>query len=216
MPAIISIIGHSQSGKTTLIEKLVRELASRGYRVGTIKHAPSGSTLDEPNKDTWRHIAAGSAATAIVSNDRVALLQPVTPETNLYEIMHLFGEAFDIVIVEGFKQQASTPKIEVHRKESGPLLTDIAKRVAIATDEPVESKVRQFDLNDPKPLADFIEEGYIKPYKERLSLYVNGAPIPLSAFPREFITNVLLAMASSLKGVVPDIETLEFFYRKTE
>ncbi len=214
MPAIISIIGHSQSGKTTLIEKLVTELTSRGYTVGTIKHAPSGTTLDEPNKDTWRHIEAGSAATAIISRDRMALLRPVTPETPLNEIVHFFGEAYDIIITEGFKQ-ASTPKVEVHRKESGPLLTDITKLVAIATDEPVESKVRQFDLNDAKSLADFIEQGFIKPQRERLSLYVNGTLIPLSTFPKEFIISVLLAMASSLKGV-PKVETLEFFYRKME
>jgi len=54
MPPIVSIVGRAKSGKTTLIEKLIEELKSRGYRVATIKHASQGMTFDEPDKDSWR------------------------------------------------------------------------------------------------------------------------------------------------------------------
>ena len=60
MPAIVAFIGHSEVGKTTLIEKLIKELKSRGYHVATMKHAGRESSLDEPGKDSWRHIQAGS------------------------------------------------------------------------------------------------------------------------------------------------------------
>ncbi|MFC1989182.1 molybdopterin-guanine dinucleotide biosynthesis protein B [Chloroflexota bacterium] len=212
MPSIISIVGRSKSGKTTLIEKLVQELKSRGYRVATIKHAPQGTTLDQPDKDSWRHIQAGSEATAITSQDRMVLIKPVTTDATLDEIAHLFGEDYDIILTEGYKQDKA-PKIEIHRKGGGLLLNNIKQLIAIATDEPLETKTRQFSLDNGKGLADFLEEGFIKPQKEHLSLYVNDVPIPLGTFPKEIITNVLMAIASSLKGV-GEVRNLKFFLRK--
>ena len=214
MPSIVSIVGNSKSGKTTLIEKLIRELKARGYRVATIKHAPQGMTLDEPDKDSWRHIQAGSEATVISSQDRVVLIRPVASDVTLNEIAHLFGEDYDIILTEGFKQD-NAPKIEAHRRETGPPLSDIKKLIAIATDEPLETKTRQFSLDDIKGLADLLEQGFIKPQSERLSLYVNNVPVPLSTFPKKLITNVLVAMTSSLKGV-GEVKSLEVFLRRRD
>ncbi len=211
MPPIVSIVGKSESGKTRLIEKLVRELKSRGYRLATIKHTPHGMDFDEPDKDSGRHIKAGSEATIISSPDKAVLIKPVTPETTLEEVARLFGEDYDIIIAEGFKQ-GNAPKIEVHRKETGPPFGDMKKLIAIATDEPLETKVRQFSSEDVKGLADLLEEGFIKPQRERVSLYINDAPIPLSGFPREFISNVFLAMVSALKGG-GKVRKLEVFIR---
>jgi len=212
MPPVISIVGRAKSGKTTLMEKLIGELKSRGYRVATIKHTPQGMSLDEPGKDSWRHLNAGSDATAMSSSDQVVLIKPVTQDLSLDEIVPLFGEDYDIILAEGFKQD-SAPKIEVHRKEVGPPLSNIRKLIAIATDEPLEIKTRQFSLQDIKGLADFLEKGFIIPQQERLSLYVNKAPVSLSSFPKEIITNLVLAIASSLKGV-NKIKSLDIFLRR--
>lgn len=212
MPPIISIIGKSKSGKTTLIEKLIQELKSRGYRVATVKHVAEALSFDEPNKDSWRHVQAGSEATAISSSDKIVLIKPVREPPSLEEIARLFGEDCDIILTEGFRR-GDAPKIEVHRQEAGPPLTDIKKLIAIATDEPLETKARQFSLEDIKGLADFLEEGFIKPQRERVSLYVNNTSVPLSAFPRQIISNIVLAMASSLKGA-GEIKSLQIFLRK--
>lgn len=212
MPPIISIVGKSKSGKTTFIEKLVRELKSRGYRVATIKHTPQGMTFDESDKDSWRHIQAGSEATAITSPDKIVLIKPVAQDLTLEEIVRFLGEDYDIILAEGFKQ-SSAPKIEVHRREVGPPLSTVRKLIAIVTDEPLETKTRQFSLQDIKGLADRLEEGFIKPQRERISLYINNAPIVLTAWPKEIITNVILAMASCLKGV-GEVRSLEVFLRR--
>jgi len=212
MPPIVSIVGKSKSGKTTLMEELIRELKSRGYRVGTIKHTPQGMTFDEPDKDSWRHIQAGSEATVISSSDRVVLIKPVAQALTLDEVAHLVGEDCDIILAEGFKQD-NAPKIEVHRREVGPPLSAVKKLIAMATDEPLETKVRQFSLQDIKGLADLLEEGFIKPQRERTSLYINGVLIPLSSFPKKIITDVLLAMASSLKGI-GEVRGLDISLRK--
>ncbi len=213
MPPIVSVIGKSKSGKTTLIEKLLQELKSRGYRVATVKHTPQKLTFDEPGKDSWRHTQAGSEVTVISSPDKMVLVKPTSGDTSLEEITRLLGEDYDIILTEGFRQ-GNYPKIEVHRREVGPPLTTTKKLIAIATDEPLETKTRQFSLEDAKGLADLLEKGFIQPQRERVSLYVNSIPIVLSSFPKQIIGNILLALASSLKGV-KKVKSLDIFFRKS-
>jgi molybdopterin-guanine dinucleotide biosynthesis protein B len=212
MPPIVSVIGNSKSGKTTVIEKLVRELNSRGYRVATIKHIPQGVNFDQEGKDTWRHIQAGSKATAVSSPDKVVLIKPVDQDASLDEVAYLLGEDYDIILAEGFKQ-GNAPKIEVHHKDAGPLLRGIKKLIGIVTDEPLETKARQFSFDDVSTLVDLLEKGFIKPQAERVSLHVDNVPITLTAFPKQFISNVLLAMASCLKGV-GEVKSLQIFLKK--
>ena len=163
MPAIMSFVGHSGSGKTTLLEKLIKEFKARGYKVATVKHGGHNTTLDEPGKDSWRHIRAGSDATIIQAHDRLMMVKPVPEDISIEDIIGTFGDEPDIVLVEGFKQ-SGLPKIEVQRKVIGPLLKDLNKLVAVVTDEPrTDAKTRQFGLDDIREITDFIEDGYIKP-----------------------------------------------------
>lgn len=161
MPPLISIVGKSKSGKTTLIEGLISELRSRGYRVATIKHAASKLTLDKPGKDSWRHIQAGSQATVIISPNQSMLLKPIHQELGLDEVARLLGDDYDIILAEGFKQSA-VPKIEVHRRAAGAILRGITNLIAIATDEPLQTGARQFSLHDVKGLADLLENSFLK------------------------------------------------------
>jgi molybdopterin-guanine dinucleotide biosynthesis protein MobB len=209
MPPIVSIIGKSSSGKTTLIEKLLQELKSRGYKVATIKHARENLTFDEPGKDSWRHIQAGSEATIISSPDKLVLIKPIKKEPSLEQIAHLAGEDYDLILTEGFSKD-NAPKIEIRSKEAA---SATKKLIAIVSDKPLKTKRRQFSHDDIKGLADLLEQGFIRPQRERLSLYVNNTPISLSSFPREIIGNILLALASSLKGV-KEIRSLEIFLKR--
>ncbi|MDD5510071.1 MAG: molybdopterin-guanine dinucleotide biosynthesis protein B [Dehalococcoidales bacterium] len=212
MPPIVSIIGRSKSGKTTLIEKLLAELTGRGYLIATIKHTLRNVDLDEPGKDSWRHIKAGSHSTILSCPGKAVLIRPVEEGVTTGELGRMLGEDYDLIITEGFKQ-GDAPKIEVHRREIGPPLSNIKKLIAIVSDEPLESKVRQFSLEDIKGLADLLEKGMIIPQMERTTLYINNVPAQLSNFPREFITNTLLGMVSSLKGV-GKVKSLDIFLKR--
>ena len=161
MPPIVAIIGKSKSGKTTLIEKMILELKRKGYRVATIKHTFHKVSIDKAGKDSWRHIQAGSEATAISSSNNVVVIKPVTENMDPCNIAHLLGEDYDIILAEGFKH-SNIPKIEVHRKEIGPPLNAIRGLIAIATNEPLETTTRQFALQDIKGLTDFLESSFIK------------------------------------------------------
>ena len=165
MPPIVSIIGKSNSGKTTLIEGLIKELKPRGYRIATIKHVSRGLTLDKPGKDSWRHIQAGSAATAISSPGQLVLIKTVPHTPSLDEVAHLFEDDYDIILAEGFKH-SNVPKIEVYRKETG-LPLNIRGLIAIATDVLIETTTKQFPLKDVKGLADFLENNFLKSSSKR-------------------------------------------------
>jgi len=212
MPPVISVIGQSRSGKTTLIEGLVAELKSRDYRVATIKHTAQDINFDEPGKDSWRHLQAGSEATAVVSKDRVKLIKSIIAEDALDEVARFIGDDYDIILTEGFKQ-ANAPKILVHHSEAELSPQSIKKLIAVINDEPIKTKVRQFSRQDVKGLADLLEKGFIKPQRERLALYINGDRVILSNFPRKIISSVLINMVSSLKGV-NKIRSLDIFLRR--
>ena len=87
--------------------------------------------------------------------------------------------------------------------------------LAVVTDEPLDTSVRQFGLDDVQGIADLIETGFLKPNKERFTLLVNDKPIALNAFTKEFIVNIQLAMAHGLNGV-DKIHTLKIFLKKDE
>lgn len=161
MVPVVSIVGKSKAGKTTLLEGLVVELKRRGYRVATIKHSPEGFELDRPGKDSWRHARAGSDAVLISSPQKLALIKPMDHDAAIEEILPLIGEDFDIVLTEGFSRD-SAPKIEVHRKglEEGLLLPP-KELFAIVSDEPLEADVPQFCWEDIAAVASLIEERLI-------------------------------------------------------
>jgi molybdopterin-guanine dinucleotide biosynthesis protein MobB len=158
---ILSIIGKSNSGKTTLLEKLIPELKRRGYRVATIKHhTHTGFEIDQPGKDTWRHAQAGSQVVVITSPDKLAMIEQLERELSLDEIAARIS-GVDIILTEGFKN-AGKPAIEILRAERGlERLDEPGQLVAIASDIRVDSPVPLLDLNNAIEIADFIEQRYL-------------------------------------------------------
>jgi len=207
MVPLVSIVGRSGAGKTTLLEKLIVELKSRGYSIATVKHTPMGMKLSDETKNSQRHLQAGSEAVVMAGADQMVLIKPTSQPASLAEAARLLGDGYDLILTEGFKQSDS-PKIEMHRRVAGPPLINLKKLVAIVTDEPLPTNTRQFSPDDIKGIADLLETGFIRPQWTYTKLYVNEQEIDLSSFPREFVTNVLLAMAHSLKGV-DKIDTLQ-------
>jgi len=163
MIPIVSIVGRSNSGKTTLIERLIAELIRRGCRVGTIKHNRHGFEIDHEGKDSWRHRKAGAAVTVIASPTQVAVVEDAERDYGIAELAERYIRGVDLVISEGFKKN-NLPKIEVWRaSERHEFLCEPADNlIAIASDVPVERGVPRFDLNDIPGIADLIEKNILK------------------------------------------------------
>jgi len=161
---VVSIVGKSDSGKTTLIEKLIPLLKKKGYRVASIKHDVHGFEMDREGKDTYRHFHCGADAVLISSPKKMALIQRVEEALSLDELVERFYPDMDIVITEGFKS-LDKPKVEVFRSaiRSQPLCTAADNRIALASDTPLEVDCPRFDINDAEAIADFIEQRFLKP-----------------------------------------------------
>jgi len=202
MIPIVSIVGKSDSGKTTLIEKMVPELIRRGYRVTTVKHDLHGFEIDKEGKDSWRHKQAGAQGVIISSPRKVALIHDVDKDMSLEELKDSFGGDADLILSEGFKKDVQ-PKIEVFRKEeNGELLcTKEDNLIAIASNRPFDIGVPCLDIDDIKGIVDLIESKFLKGNRrEEIALKINGRRIPLSPFVKRFLIRTIKGMISSLKG----------------
>jgi molybdopterin-guanine dinucleotide biosynthesis protein B len=160
MPQIISIVGRSQSGKTTLIEKLIRELKKRGYRIGTIKHAHQGFDIDKSGKDSWRHWDAGADTVVVASPGKIAMIK--NDDCEALDCFQNYFDDVDLVITEGYKKE-SKPKIEVLRAARHSQLVCKADPhlIAAVTDVHIQADVPLFGLDDIEKLADLIEEKFL-------------------------------------------------------
>ena len=160
---IISIVGKSNSGKTTLVEKLIPELINRGYRVATIKHNKHGFDIDHEGKDSWRHKKAGACITVIACPTRVALIEDIDRDYSLDEIRNQYIKNADVILAEGYKGNPF-PKIEVYRAElKRELLCGKEDNLlAIASDTKLDVGIPCLDINDIKSIADLIENKFLK------------------------------------------------------
>lgn len=161
-PKIITIVGKSNSGKTTLLEKLIADLTGRGYKIGSVKHAHDGFEIDKEGKDSWRHRKAGARATLVIAQNEVAIIKD--DKTSYIEKMRSYLSDMDLILAEGFKKQV-LPKIEVFRTQSvhkEPLCMEDENLIAFVTDSDYQPDVPLFGFEDIRQIADFIELNFLK------------------------------------------------------
>lgn len=152
----IGFIGYSNTGKTTLIEKLVPLFIARGLRVAAIKHAHHGFDMDRPGKDSFRYREAGAQQVLIATAQRWALLTETARPATLEELLGLLAPC-DLVIVEGFRSEGAFPRIEVRRTTNTepPFFPRDPNVIAVAADHPVDTRLPLLDLNDAAKIATF-------------------------------------------------------------
>ena len=161
---VIGLAGFSGAGKTTLTEQLIPLLVAKGFNIATIKHAHHNFDADIEGKDSWRHRQAGASQVLVSSKKRRAHFTETANEASLDTLLTELAPS-DIVLVEGFKNDP-IPKIELRRQGMGRQDTDspaLYKKnphiLAVATDSKIaDCPLPQFDINDPKAIADFIAD----------------------------------------------------------
>jgi molybdopterin-guanine dinucleotide biosynthesis protein B len=164
MRAIISITGRSNSGKTTLILRIIEELRKQGYRASVIKHTFHHLETDPEGKDSRRFRESG-ADTVLLTNDTELTLYTRLEEPPLPEelVEKYIGNGSDIVILEGFKS-ASLPKLEVvGNSEEAPLYeSGIMNIRAVISDKKRDTGLPFFKRDDVRGITDFIVDNFIK------------------------------------------------------
>ena len=153
---IVSFVGRSNSGKTTLIERVIPELVRAGYRVATVKHAGHGFDLDTEGKDSWRHKRAGASSVIVMSRGSLAMFADVPEEMKVEEIRDRFLDAsYDLIIAEGWKSEGYL-KIVVIREQVGEVPVSPDGLLAVVSDKPIDLPVPVLDLNDVTGVAALI------------------------------------------------------------
>lgn len=213
MPPLICIVGKSKSGKTLLLEKLIPELIGRGYRVATLKHSSHDFDMDREGKDTHRLSQAGSQTVAVVSPQRMAVLYRHTDTMDLEQVPRFIVDSHDLLLVEGFSGQKAT-KIEVHRPEMGDdLLCNPSEVWAVVSDAPLDVSVPRFSWDGIPALADMIARTFPLSREEEVELFINGRWVRTNPFVTQIMGRVLIAMASTLKGV-GDVEEIDLRWKR--
>lgn len=157
---VVSIVGSgSNSGKTTLLEKVIRECKRRRWRVAVIKHDVHGFELDRPGKDSWRHAQAGADIVVLSSPDKRAFIEQVEEDTPLDELVKRI-KGVDLIFTEGYKR-GDKPKIEVFRSSvHDQLFCSPSELLAIVSDVKFDQGVPCFSLDDVQGICDLLAEQY--------------------------------------------------------
>ena len=153
MVPVAGFAALSGTGKTTLIEGVIRVLRAKGLRVAAVKHDGHGYEPDREGKDSWRFSRAGAALSVVSAGDKTAWFSE--GGKNLAQLLAFMPE-MDMILVEGYKREVCR-QIGICRLAAGKPLPETPERYeAIATDTPLDTEVPQFSLNDPEGLADFL------------------------------------------------------------
>lgn len=155
----VGFVGPSGVGKTTLMEKVLARLVSRGRTVSAVKSTHHDTDLDSPGKDSWRYRTAGAKEVVLAGDKRWALMRETEGQkVSLQEILSRM-DAVDIVLVEGYKGEEGIPRILVHRKNCAQALRMLPGVAAIATDDPnleTPEGIARLDINSPGAVANFV------------------------------------------------------------
>ncbi len=156
---ILLVVGRKKRGKTRLVEKLIPEFKSRGYKVGSIKYTTGDHVFDTPGKDSFRHAQAGAESTLILSPNKIAFFSDHLPTKNTEKLFRFLFEGYDLIIGEGFKD-SSYPKIEVmdYSRDQATLCTPQDNLKAIVCDGRIDVSVPVFSTHQITELADHIEK----------------------------------------------------------
>ena len=193
-PTIFGIYGKSDTGKTTLITKLVLRLTKQGYKIATIKQTKKAISLDSVNKDTWRHHKAGAELVVFSSRcETDFLLYKVLNTSEIIRRISSFG-CYDLILVEG-ADDLDIPKIQ------------------LGTGKKRDNTILSYKGNIEEILILIIRELKKKPLVPHLNVSVNGKNIPLTEFPKQMISNTIVGMLTSLKNV-QDIHEVSIELRK--
>lgn len=119
---VISVIGGKNSGKTTTIENLVKELTKRGINVAVIKHISQPDfTIDTPGKDTWKFAQAGAKKIISIAKNEIAKIEKVPIEKLTLSKLLKKCKENELVIIEGLRKlvgsKDSIPKIIIAKTE---------------------------------------------------------------------------------------------------
>ena len=197
---VLTIVGKSDAGKTTVASYLIETLTQEGYRIAAVKHCPHGHEIDHPESDTGRLRGAGAVTVVASSPSKVTTVETVGRDITLESIVSTMAPGIDLVIAEGYKDSAF-PKVLVADGEGPhPVVENV---VAVVTRDTVEREVPTYHPDNLRQLADKVRGDLLdeRPAASSVSLTVDGVYVPLKRYPA-------LALAEIVKGFLASLDDI--------
>ncbi|MCK4408994.1 MAG: molybdopterin-guanine dinucleotide biosynthesis protein B [Candidatus Eisenbacteria sp.] len=206
----IQVVGWKDTGKTSLLEGITRELTGRGRTVAYIKHTHVEPTLEAEDTDTARMRAAGAAVTALTGDDYTIAYR--SAGRGVEELSFRVAVPGDIVLAEGFKK---TPGKKVAIASGDLDILTLEGVVAVVGEPPDGFKGPSFTTDQTSELCDLIEKLSAQPSDQTWAtrLLINGKEVPLNPFVQDAIASALSGMTDVLRDV-DEAETLEIRSRR--
>ena len=218
-PLVVCMVGNSGAGKTTLIERLLRELSRRKYRVAAVKHCPQGFDMDAEGKDSWRFTQAGASGVFLTSPGRVGLIEDMESVPGLKSIAEHYFPSFDIVLGEGFSEDKEVAKIVVLRKG----VSDYVKSpqddiLVLVSDFEIKADKPVFNPDDVSGIADFIEQLLVgeSGAEGSVTLIINKKSVPLNAYVQSVIKKVIMGIIDTLKREDEKLKQIDIIIKPEE
>lgn len=212
MIPVVSFIGWHNSGKTTLIRKVVKELSQMGIKTGIIKDTKHYDIIiDKKGSDSSLYREDGIETVSLVTPKEIHTIQDNKKQPLNYLFFKIFSESdVDLIIAEGFKHSFFIPKIEVARAAiSKELIKNSTNNIkAIVSDFPVDFEPH-FTFQQTKDIASFIIDNFINGEQNNfIEVFADGKRLPLNNFVNDALRGTLLGFLSALK-FTDDVDTLE-------
>jgi molybdopterin-guanine dinucleotide biosynthesis protein B len=204
----VVVSGFKKSGKTAVVEGLVRELVKRGYRVGTIKHIREKEfSMDSPGKDTWRHAKAGASVVVSLAPTEVAIIKKgpgnldegmakIVVPRNAGEVSKLVDKFTIACIWYGRRRM---PVFKVNQVKE---LADMVEEKALPVLPDLDCQSCGYKSCEDFALAVLSGRAKVEnclTMAKLVTLRVDGRAIPLNPFVQDLISNTFSGIVSSLK-----------------
>lgn len=211
---IIAVVGTKNTGKTTLVTKIVAELVERGFNVGTVKH--THHQFDLPERDTGKHKAAGAEIVAGIGSETFLSIKD-SLDLEKVLLMMKFMKDLDFVVVEGlkeskyakistsdFKDEFTIANVDVFNMDDSKLnsIVDLIMKRSFSIVNDLNCKKCGYDSCEDfvhAKLEGKADANYCRSESDRVILKINDNLIPLNPFVRTFIDETVLGMVKSLK-----------------
>jgi len=211
---IIAVSGTKNTGKTTLVTKIVAELTKRGFNVGTVKH--THHKFDTEGRDTWKHKEAGAEIVVGSGNETFFTLQESMELDTILSILKFIKNP-DFVVLESFKHSEyakvvtsdieddfTIAKVNVFKMDQKDveLLVDLIEERSYSFLQNMDYK--KLGFKNSTDLAKAIVNGDLKYEDEIIEpndilLRIDGSIIPMNLFVQDFIKSTIEGMLMSLK-----------------
>lgn len=158
MKHIFQVVGYQNSGKTTLVEKLIAHAAAKDLRIASIKHHGHGGTPD--TKDSTRHQQAGAIISGVEGGGALHL-HIQREEWKLDDILQLYQLfSVDLILIEGYKLETH-PKVVLIRTEDDLSLLELENIQCVISWINVEKWTAQpypiFHINEETDYLNFLK-----------------------------------------------------------